>query len=145
MTRWQELTRLAAHWVLPPGILAFLRSHLMAKSLTQEEGAILRKNRALNNRHVGERCFILATGPSIKKQDLKLLRGETCIALSNFFVTQGGIAGFSEAEARRAVALAVEDVFRAIDVGIPTVTGQVFDGGVGYRDCLDALRPHFRA
>jgi len=83
---WQELTRLAAHWVLPPGILAFLRFHLMAKSLTKEENAILRRNRALNNRHTGERCFILATGPSIKKQDLKLLRGETCIALSNFFV-----------------------------------------------------------
>lgn len=88
MKGWQELTKLAAHWVLPPGILAFLRSHLMVKSLTQEERAILRKNRALNNRHAGERCFILATGPSIKKQDLKLLRGETCIALSNFFVHQ---------------------------------------------------------
>ncbi len=88
MKGWQELTKLAAHWVLPPGILAFLRSHLMAKSLTQEERAILRKNRALNNQHAGERCFILATGPSIKKQDLKLLRGETCIALSNFFVHQ---------------------------------------------------------
>ena len=88
MKDWQELTKLAAHWVLPPGILAFLRSHLMAKSLTQEERAILRKNRALNNQHAGERCFILATGPSIKKQDLKLLRGETCIALSNFFVHQ---------------------------------------------------------
>jgi hypothetical protein len=60
----------------------------MVKSLTQEGRAILRKNRALNNRHAGERCFILATGPSIKKQDLKLLRGETCIALSNFFVHQ---------------------------------------------------------
>jgi len=88
VTGWQELTKLAAHWVLPPGILEFLRSHLMAKSLTREERAILRKNRALNNRHAGERCFILATGPSIKKQDLKLLRGETCIALSNFFVHQ---------------------------------------------------------
>ena len=31
----------------------------------------------------------------------------------------------------------------ALDAGTPTVTGQVFDGGVGYRDCLDALRPHW--
>lgn len=85
---WQELAKVAAHWVLPPGILALLRSHLMVKSLTPEERAILRKNRTLNNRHAGERCFILATGPSIKQQDLKLLRGETCIALSNFFVHQ---------------------------------------------------------
>jgi hypothetical protein len=83
---WQALIKLATHWVLPPGILEYLRSHLLAKSLTQEERAIMRKNRVLNNRHAEERCFILATGPSIKKQDLKLLRGETCIALSNLFV-----------------------------------------------------------
>jgi CO/xanthine dehydrogenase Mo-binding subunit/aerobic-type carbon monoxide dehydrogenase small subunit (CoxS/CutS family) len=30
----------------------------------------------------------------------------------------------------------------ALTAGVPTVTGQVFAGGVGYRDCLDALRPH---
>ena len=31
----------------------------------------------------------------------------------------------------------------ALDVGLPTVTGQVFDAGVGYKDCLEALRPHW--
>ena len=31
----------------------------------------------------------------------------------------------------------------ALTAGVPTVTGQVFEGGVGYRDCLDALRPHW--
>jgi CO/xanthine dehydrogenase Mo-binding subunit len=30
----------------------------------------------------------------------------------------------------------------AIAAGVPTVTGQTFDGGVGYRECLEALRPH---
>ncbi|MGZ4132443.1 MAG: xanthine dehydrogenase family protein molybdopterin-binding subunit, partial [Actinomycetota bacterium] len=30
----------------------------------------------------------------------------------------------------------------ALTAGRPTVTGQVFDAGVGYLDCLDALRPH---
>jgi CO/xanthine dehydrogenase Mo-binding subunit/aerobic-type carbon monoxide dehydrogenase small subunit (CoxS/CutS family) len=30
----------------------------------------------------------------------------------------------------------------ALTAGVPTVTGQVFASGVGYRDCLDALRPH---
>ena len=32
----------------------------------------------------------------------------------------------------------------ALTTGTPTVTGQVFDAGVGYRDCLDALRPHWQ-
>jgi len=47
---------------------------------------ILEKNRIFKDRHKGERCFILATGPSINKQDLKLLQGENCIVVSNFFV-----------------------------------------------------------
>lgn len=29
----------------------------------------------------------------------------------------------------------------ALTVGQPTVTGQIFEAGVGYRDCLEALRP----
>jgi len=43
-------------------------------------------NATLKDRHKGERCFILATGPSIKKQSLRHLAGEHCIAMSNFFV-----------------------------------------------------------
>ena len=31
----------------------------------------------------------------------------------------------------------------ALVAGVPTVTGQVFTGGVGYRECLEALRPHW--
>ncbi len=31
----------------------------------------------------------------------------------------------------------------ALTAGVSTVTGQVFEAGVGYRDCLDALRPHW--
>jgi CO/xanthine dehydrogenase Mo-binding subunit/aerobic-type carbon monoxide dehydrogenase small subunit (CoxS/CutS family) len=30
----------------------------------------------------------------------------------------------------------------ALTAGVPTVTGQVFESGVGYRDCVEALRPH---
>lgn len=31
----------------------------------------------------------------------------------------------------------------ALVAGAPTVTGQVFESGVGYRDCLEALLPHW--
>jgi len=31
----------------------------------------------------------------------------------------------------------------ALTAGRPTVTGQVFDSGVGFRECLEALRPHW--
>jgi len=32
----------------------------------------------------------------------------------------------------------------ALTAGVPTVTGQVFASGVGYRECLEALRPHWQ-
>jgi N-acetylneuraminate synthase len=48
--------------------------------------ALLAENQKLYNRHQGERCFILATGPSINSQSLRQLANETCISVSNFFV-----------------------------------------------------------
>jgi peptidoglycan/xylan/chitin deacetylase (PgdA/CDA1 family) len=47
---------------------------------------ILERNRNLHDRHRGERCFILGCGPSISRQDLRPLRDECSIAVSNFFV-----------------------------------------------------------
>ncbi len=44
------------------------------------------KNKALKNSLKGQTVFILATGPSIKNQDLKVLKGKNCISVSNFFV-----------------------------------------------------------
>ena len=44
------------------------------------------KNLKFKNTHVGERCFILATGPSINKQDLLPLKNEVCIAVSEFYL-----------------------------------------------------------
>ncbi len=48
--------------------------------------SVLTKNVELRDQHVGKKCFILATGPSIKDQDLSRLQGEFCISLSNFFI-----------------------------------------------------------
>jgi len=48
--------------------------------------AILAENQQLRDRHAGQRCFILATGPSIKRQQLRVLAAEACISVSNFFV-----------------------------------------------------------
>ncbi|MCG5238888.1 hypothetical protein [Azospirillum doebereinerae] len=43
---------------------------------------LVRDNERLRNRHAGERCFIVASGPSLKRIDLKALAGETVITLS---------------------------------------------------------------
>jgi len=49
--------------------------------------SLLKLNKQLKNAAVSEkRCFILATGPSIKSMDLSPLESEFCISVSNFFV-----------------------------------------------------------
>ncbi|NEQ78812.1 MAG: hypothetical protein F6K26_00490 [Moorea sp. SIO2I5] len=82
-----------AYWTVPPGIKKVILSHLSKRieswnfyTIPREHQLLLQKNQVLHNRHAGERCFILATGPSIKSQNLKLLQGENCIAVSNFFL-----------------------------------------------------------
>jgi len=93
MSHWRGLARRIAFWTLPPGIQAIIRPHLninlyssLESEFTLEERSLLQKNRELAKHHAGERCFILGCGPSIKQQNLKLLKNETCIAVSNFFV-----------------------------------------------------------
>ncbi len=46
----------------------------------------LKNNVQFRNQYKGRRAFILATGPSIKSQDLSKLKDELCISVSNFFV-----------------------------------------------------------
>lgn len=47
---------------------------------------LVAKNSELKGKHKGERCFVLGSGPSIKKEDLKPLKGEVVFALNNFYV-----------------------------------------------------------
>ena len=35
-------------------------------------------------------------------------------------------------------------ILNALGAGEPTVTGQVFADGMGFKACLEALRPHWR-
>lgn len=80
---WKDLARSVVPWVLPPKIGDLLRSSFSRHAIPAPE---LKRNQALFNRHTGQRCFILATGPSIRSQDLAILQGEICMGLSNFFV-----------------------------------------------------------
>lgn len=47
---------------------------------------LVSKNIELKDKHKGKRCFILGSGPSIKKEDLKPLKNEILFALNNFYV-----------------------------------------------------------
>lgn len=84
----RRIYRPLAHYLLPPGIQEIFQRmiYLYGTRLTSQERNLLSRNKQFYNIHKGKRCFILATGPSIKKQDLSCLEGEICIAVSNFFV-----------------------------------------------------------
>ncbi len=56
------------------------------KFLLYSNKEILQKNKGLKGLGKGKRAFLLATGPSIKQEDLKLLNGEDCFSISNFFL-----------------------------------------------------------
>ena len=82
-----------AYWTIPPAIQHLLGEcmksvQLKSKDLSCDCGLrdLVARNSELKDRHKGERCFILATGPSVKEQDLTVLQGELCIAVSHFFL-----------------------------------------------------------
>lgn len=76
-------------WLLPPAVLELIhqgKNSLARSRLSAEDRNLLSKTRELQGRHVGQRCFILGAGSSLKQQDLKKLRGETVLSVSNTFV-----------------------------------------------------------
>lgn len=80
----------ALRWTVPAGVNDFLLAewkHLASSGIFDpEQRRVLAANRVFQNAHQGERGFILATGTSIKDQDLMPLRHETCIALNKFYL-----------------------------------------------------------
>lgn len=84
-TRSRTRLRRAGDWLLPPRVEYVLKS-IACRHIGPAERALVRPNAALRNRHRGQRCFIIATGPSLRQQDLTGLRDEICIGVSNLFV-----------------------------------------------------------
>ena len=80
-----NLTRLVEIW---DGILFFL-INVVGKCLYCIEyiknRKVLSQNKALRNKHLGQRCFIVLNGPSINYYDLSPLRNEIVFASNYFF------------------------------------------------------------
>ncbi len=69
----------------PPALLGLLYE-LKALAAYQKFRLLLKKNKELKDIHKGKRCFIIGSGPSIKEQNLKLLKNEIVIPVNNFYV-----------------------------------------------------------
>jgi hypothetical protein len=84
---WKYFVRRAADWTIPPAIEGIvLRKRLDVDSYFCDSSlkSLFLRNKKFHNLHKGGRCFILGTGPSINKQDLRPLKNEICIAMSLF-------------------------------------------------------------
>lgn len=91
MIKAKQSLKAIFYWTVPPGIEEKIRN--MYRQIHQNLGvsevaSIAKKNSIFKNKHQGERCFILGTGPSINQQNLSLLKGELCFAVSHFFLHQ---------------------------------------------------------
>ena len=64
--------------------LVNLRAHVLFAANANKQP--FRANRKYRNIAAGKRAFLLATGPSLKKENLATLKGEDCFSLSNFFL-----------------------------------------------------------
>ena len=72
---------------LPP-IVQEKRNRFRAwlKFRASDKKELLNKNVALKNTAKGRRAFLIATGPSLKMEDLSTLAGEDCYGISNLFL-----------------------------------------------------------
>jgi hypothetical protein len=77
------------NWVVPKnleGLLGLVWDAVANSRITA--------NKALKNRHVGKRCFVIGNGPSLGKTDLALLAGEFTIGANSFYRhPQAGVVG----------------------------------------------------
>lgn len=77
------------YWIIPKGIenlLINFRDLFIDKIRYPFEKNIYKENIKFKNIHKGKRCFILATGPSINKLNLSVLKDEICFGVGQFYL-----------------------------------------------------------
>jgi hypothetical protein len=67
-------------WTTPPRLQSALLS--LANTFS---GNDVSNNRALRDRHKGQRCFVFGNGPSLNDVDLRALKGEITIGANSFY------------------------------------------------------------
>ncbi|HEY8119610.1 MAG TPA: hypothetical protein VIE91_10260, partial [Methylophilaceae bacterium] len=85
----KKLNQFIKAWIVPPALIELLvriKMGFKPPTLSVEEIELLKQNDKLKDRHVGNRCFVLGAGSSIKEQDITKLEDEFVISVSNTFV-----------------------------------------------------------
>lgn len=82
----QKIKLLLKNW-LPPIIYEKLYGYRdWLKFLMYEKKGVLNRNSVFKNIASGKRAFLIATGPSLKMEDLNALAAEDCYGISNLFL-----------------------------------------------------------
>lgn len=76
----------AIKWIIPSGLVHKLSYKPDAIFYFILHWYKLYRNRDLKDKHLGKRCFVMANGPSILKQDILKLKGEIVISISNAYL-----------------------------------------------------------
>lgn len=69
---------------LKPYLLKKQLSHSLFSFLNVFPDSVLARNKELKDKYKGKKCFILGSGPSIKKEDLGVLEGQIVMTQNNF-------------------------------------------------------------
>ena len=82
----QSIKNFIDGWLLPPKLKVhaqIVRDKI--KNRLKYGTEVFKKNEALRDIHVNDRCFVIGTGPSINKQDLTKLKDEIVIGVSGLY------------------------------------------------------------
>ncbi len=83
-----EITKKISKNILPESGLIFIR-YLFSYVAYLKYGPLLQENKYYKGAYFGKTAFLLGSGPSIKNQNLQLLRDQNIISLNNAFVFDG--------------------------------------------------------
>ncbi len=82
----QSVKKFIDEWFLPKKVkihAQIIREKI--KNRLKYDQSLFEKNEKLKNIHTNDRCFVIATGPSLKEQDLTLLKDEITIGISGLY------------------------------------------------------------
>ena len=82
----QNIKKFIDEWFLPKKVkihAQIIREKIKNRFLYDQ--SLFEKNEKLKDIHTNDRCFVIATGPSLKEQDLTLLKDEITIGVSGLY------------------------------------------------------------
>lgn len=135
---------------IPPIALMLLRDTRIYKEFIQYK-YLTKRNGLFKNVHKGKRCFILGSGPSIKKQNLLPLKNEIVFGLNNFFVHEDFEEIFSGDKPKYYVTAPIHppqtenewlDWFTEMEKSVPQNVKMFFGLNNYKKNCLHIFRKH---